>query len=437
MATIVKTGGGGGGGASLNIDYGTSAPADTSKLWVPLASKPSAVECSPVLQYGNAYVTAAVQTRPSSPNITWSSPVAYHDGKLYLPVSGTKMSIYDIATNTWEINATCTIVQDGGTENTYAMNAASSRGAAVIDGKIHYWGHARGQGSITMSKCYFDIATRAYHYDTSVSLAGDNAANSNQTIVANGTKIYAIGGYNSGGSYKADIRYLDVYSNKSGTMVSLPQAMYGIAACSVGDAIYIIGGYWGEYSNTKSSAIYRLDVVKNTIAQVGTLPEAMYNAKAFAYGQYIYIFGGINYNEVNRNTIYRFNAADNTVINTGSVLPTSTPYGVGWQEENEIFLTSAKYTDGRKQIDKFTVDTPLAKNNLFIQCDFGFDGLWSAINDKNTVIKAKAINAFLGDSNNLAQPTAAYLHNGSNWVSLDGVSMTADMLNALAVLGVT
>lgn len=45
----------GGGGADLNIDFGSTPPTDTSKLWVPLASKPDFVKCSPVLNYGNEY----------------------------------------------------------------------------------------------------------------------------------------------------------------------------------------------------------------------------------------------------------------------------------------------------------------------------------------------------------------------------------------------
>ena len=59
----------GGGGAKLNIDYGSTPPTDTAKLWVPLTTKPSNVECSPVLKYGSEYMTAAVQTRPSTPTI--------------------------------------------------------------------------------------------------------------------------------------------------------------------------------------------------------------------------------------------------------------------------------------------------------------------------------------------------------------------------------
>lgn len=420
----------GGGGAGLNIDFGSTPPADTSKLWVPLGSKPSAVECSPVLQYGNEYVTAAVQTRPSSPKLNVLS-TCYYDGKLYMPLNDTRMSIYDIATNTWEQNVLCSMVCDGGDSTTYTINANQSRGAAVIDGKIYYWGHSRGYGSITFTKLYFDIATRTYHWDTTVSL-GDNSANSNQCVIAHGSRIYAIGGYNSGGNKRDKILYFDVHTNERGSMASLTAPMMHVGACSLGNSIYIFGGY----GNSAIKTIQRLDLTTNQVSNVGTFPQGLYYVKAFPYGQYIYTIGGMTQVSGN-NIVYRFNTADNTIIDTGARTPASKYYLIGWQEGNECFVTAAGDTDSRQQIDKFTVDTPLAKNNLFIQCDFGYNGLWSAINDKNTVFKVKAINAFLGDNNNLAQPTAAYLHNGSNWVSLDGVSMTADMLNALATLGVT
>lgn len=47
------------GGVKLNIDYGATPPTDTTKLWVPLATKPSAVECSPILNYGSEIPASA------------------------------------------------------------------------------------------------------------------------------------------------------------------------------------------------------------------------------------------------------------------------------------------------------------------------------------------------------------------------------------------
>lgn len=54
-------------------------------------------------------------------------------------------------------------------------------------------------------------------------------------------------------------------------------------------------------------------------------------------------------------------------------------------------------------------------------------------------INQKVINAYLGDSNNIAQLTNAYLYDtaSSQWKSLSGESYVADMQNALNILGVT
>ncbi len=87
---------------------------------------------------------------------------------------------------------------------------------------------------------------------------------------------------------------------------------------------------------------------------------------------------------------------------------------------------------------KFVVETPLTNNHLFLQEDYGYDGLWSALKSKDTDLKVKVINAYLGDSNNIAQLTNAYLYDtaSNQWKSLSGESYVADMQNALNILGV-
>ena len=77
MANIMGLGSGGSGGASLNIDFGTTPPSDTSKLWVPLGSKPSAVECNPILNYGMEYTYGLYYLDPE-------------DGKTYLCKHGSE-----------------------------------------------------------------------------------------------------------------------------------------------------------------------------------------------------------------------------------------------------------------------------------------------------------------------------------------------------------
>lgn len=425
---------GGSNGAELNIDYGATPPSDTTKLWVPLTIKPSNVECSPVLKYGSEYMTAAVQTRPSTPAIRFFS-AAYHEGKIYMPAQDSKMQIYDTATNSWE-TITCPIVCDGGDTNDYSINASGARGAAVIDSKIYYWGHARGQSSLMFSLCYFDIASRTYHYNQSVNLH-DNSASTGQTIIGHGTIVYCMG-YANADNFWPTVKYLDVSNNKTGTLADMPQGMIDFGVCSIGNAIYVVGGYWGSYSNTKSNAIYRYDITSNSWTQDGTLPQAMYATNAVAFGQYVYIFGGANNSGRAFNTIYRYDTVSKQVITLDAVRPKSKKYCITWLHGYNIFLTGSTGFNDSLDIDRFTVNTPLTSNHLFLQEDYGFDDLWSALKSKDTDFKVKVINAYLGDSNNIAQLTNAYLYDTTTnqWKSLTDESYVADIVNALNVMGV-
>lgn len=378
-------------------------------------------------------MTAAVQTRPSTPAIIFSA--AYHEGKIYMPAQDSKMQIYDTATNSWE-TITCPIVCDGGDTNNYSINASGARGAAVIDSKIYYWGHARGQSSLMFSLCYFDIASRTYHYNQSVNLH-DNSASTGQTIIGHGTIVYCMG-YANAGNFWPTVRYLDVSNNKTGTLADMPQGIIDFGACSIGNAIYVVGGYWGSYSNTKSNAIYRYDITSNSWTQDGTLPQAMYATNAVAFGQYVYIFGGANNSGRAFNTIYRYDTVSKQVITLDAVRPKSKKYCITWLHGYNIFLTGSTGFNDSLDIDRFTVNTPLTSNHLFLQEDYGFDDLWSALKSKDTDFKVKVINAYLGDSNNIAQLTNAYLYDTTTnqWKSLTGESYVADIVNALNVMGV-
>lgn len=91
-----------------------------------------------------------------------------------------------------------------------------------------------------------------------------------------------------------------------------------------------------------------------------------------------------------------------------------------------------------RAVRSFTAQSDLTNNHLFLQEDYGYDFLWSAIKSKDADLKVKVINAYLGDSNNIAQPTNAYLYDSKDlkWKSLSGESYVADMQNALNILGV-
>lgn len=79
----------------------------------------------------------------------------------------------------------------------------------------------------------------------------------------------------------------------------------------------------------------------------------------------------------------------------------------------------------------------LASGDLAITADVSRDGI-DILADKNNSIFINPISVYLGDENSVAQKVDAYLYDNADgkWKTLDGVSYTADMLNALNIMGV-
>ena len=74
---------------------------------------------------------------------------------------------------------------------------------------------------------------------------------------------------------------------------------------------------------------------------------------------------------------------------------------------------------------------------MAIIADISKDGI-DILADKNNSIFINPISVYLGDENSIAQKVNAYLYDktDSKWKTLDGVSYTTDMLNALNIMGV-
>ena len=152
-------------------------------------------------------------------------------------------------------------------------------------------------------------------------------------------------------------------------------------------------------------------------------------------GKIVYLFGGFS----EKTKIYKFDTQSETLEAVNTTIP------IQFQNEwcssvgFDIYLIGGNssgtfYTS----VEKFSLSTPLQQNNLFLQADFGFDNPFPLISDKGTKITAYLRNAYLGDSNNIAQLTNAYLYDSKDlkWKSLSGESYVADMQNALNILGV-
>lgn len=450
MSTILGnsiTLGGGGDGASLNIDFGTSQPSDTSKLWVPLANKPDAIECSPAIQYGSEYIT----NLSSDSSSTYAMATAVVGSKVYGFTSNSsntpksRIFVYDAETGETSVILWSSV--SGGLSHIRGCAAVSCGDSIYLIGGVASWNDSTKYQSIfkytpstnivsyiTDTASYVSASSNKYLYMPSAALYGNT--------------IYIFGGGTSS-NYTTRTDAIQTFNVDTGVVATLsstlPYTLNQAGACCIGDAIYLFGGTTAANGISIKSEIIKYDIYSGTASTVATLPNGVNCISAVQYGQYAYLFGGAN--KANNtggnerdcfNLIIRFDSTTNTVTKLDVTLPFASCCVAGLVG-NVIYIYGTYTNETFSYVSKFVINTPLQSNNLFLQSDFGFSDLWAAINGKDVQVKIHLVNAYLGDSNNIAQLKDAYLYDSGSatWKSLDGVSMTADMLAALTTLGVT
>lgn len=416
----------GGGGAKLNIDFGTTPPSDTSKLWVPLGSKPSTVECSPAMQYGSEFLTEYVGELPEA----YATRVCASVGTKVYFFNGTAIDVFDTETRT-----------SSRLSVTLNTNVGAVAGAVAIGSKIYILGGKSGSTYVNAIQV-FDV--NAQTVTTLSATIKSNGATQDFAIAAVGNVIYTFGGQKSGTEGMKTICKFDTETEQY-TVLSATMSieLWSSSAAAVGNKIYVFGGSNG---GKRSSYVFEFDAEAETCTSLGNLGTANWNAGIGAVGNKIYLLGGtassadqIQVFDTTTKEMSTCSATFSSLVSSGASSPSSSAV-VG----TKIYVHPS--SNGGKplakpiaDIHRFTVETVLAENNLFLQSDLGFDGFWTAVSGKDITLKVKLLNAYLGDSNNIAQLKDAYLYdsNSATWKSLDGVSMTADMLAALATLGVT
>lgn len=438
----------GGGGAKLNIDFGTTPPSDTSKLWVPLATKPDAVECNPVANYGDMYAEYIGQTggntsyTPGYQNcmigdwIYFIGPYLYDTNTNYDKTRSKYLRRYNVKTYVLE---NVIQVYDG----TYAYGGYRSMCGIALGSTLYFFGGVSYTGTNDYIQNY-----KVYIYNTETNTGNwTNHTNVNSieytsrmSCCSIGDKIYITNGYKESESRypsRGSLYEFDTNSLVFTHITSLP-GYYGYSCFSVKDKVYVFGGSGNNDNklaeidpNTKTLTIKLTNFPVNKTLGGNIVPCLVLN-------DVVLVFGNTNYNDTML-TVYKYDITNNAVINSGNILLAQageTAWGVSGN--SVYFLGGNSYNVISAKVQKFTIQTELLNNHLFLQEDYGYDGLWTALKSKDTDLKVKVINAYLGDSNNIAQLTNAYLYDSKDlkWKSLSGESYVADMLNALNVMGV-
>ncbi len=100
--------------------------------------------------------------------------------------------------------------------------------------------------------------------------------------------------------------------------------------------------------------------------------------------------------------------------------------------------TSTSTTKKNTKVEVYRIETYLTKNHLKIFTDM-FGKQTAIMNGKNCKMYTTVREAFVGNEDGYARQTDAYVYDeeAGEWQTVDGISVTQDMLNALAELGVT
>lgn len=391
---------------------------------MPLSGKPDKVECSPVLNYGSEIVSTTSYSLPAARSSQGFQNAAI--GKYIYIVGGVA-----------PLNAQSDILrfntETGVTETVYNLGFSWTAGAVcTVEDKLYCFGGSPKKAFVfdTTNNTITDLATFPDDYSSFCS-----------AVYYNGS-IYICGGQRGAYIYQ----YIRTYNIAANTYtVWNGVALRAPSVVVLNGKLYIISG---SGDTGVSKFIYIYDIATQTriatpkIAEDDSLTLGI-GAPCMAYGKYIYYVCASSDIGNSPYKVVRFD----TETNAGVVINTSFPECANCSFFGAIgsklwILGGTSQLSAQATVSSvrtFTVNTPLQSNHLFLQADFGFDNPFPLVNDGKTKIEAYLRNAYLGDSNNIARLTNAYLYDtaSNQWKSLSGESYVADMQNALNILGVT
>lgn len=206
-----------------------------------------------------------------------------------------------------------------------------------------------------------------------------------------GDEIYTIGGALSTG---VNTKYISKYSNEQYKWInvtSMPTARRGFSAETIGNTIYIIGGYCNDKYERE---VLAYDVSKNQWSVEATLPEGMERMATTIANDKLYIIGGRRDSKV-LNTMYQYDFSTKEWTTLSNTLRAGMDFGC------EI-LNGKLYLIGGKDsylplnyIDEYDIETNQWTNK---HSDLpAFEYLKTVLHDDRIVIVAQ--NAYDGTEN--------------------------------------
>ena len=421
----------GGGGAKLNIDFGTTPPSDTSKLWVPLAKKPDAV---------------------------------------------------NITNNVSSIADTAQVVFDG-YRSSNEVNAFSLIDDQIIFSNRISHSSANSVGYVSLSDFSYSIYSSAYRTIAPMTKIKDRTYT---TIMSDSVGSWSFNRY----CYSVNLIPGQIVSFQQASRISyaVPNVSTPI---TVGDDMYYIGSTSGSWDSDKwGGLIAKCPYGGNNATYVTTYPAFMmafpstlslYNgkiyfickpsldAKDYTYDLCVFdpsnntttrlksdvitvgglqrdtipfsVIDGIGYAVDIKGTLFKIDISSYESTSITNAFPFSEVDGtvlLGVTYGGSLYIRRPKSQSSADigPIYKLTPHIDVASNTLCIIYD-GHNEKWNALVGKGTQLKIDPIQIYLGNDKGAGEKVAGYLYDGSKWVSIEDGSSYIDMRNALSIMGVT
>ena len=410
------TNGGGGGGADLNIAYGDTPPEDTTKLWVKTA-EPNGV-----------IVSKDIGTAEGSGGFTTlTAQMPYHTSETSAVAIGRKVYLFGYKFGSASYYGTI-LCFDTESETLTALSATIPENrcpaaTALVGNKVYLFGAVNGSNRRPTIYC-FD--TESETLTTLSATMPDSYGRTASCLFGN--RVYFVGGNTNGP--KDTIFYFDVETETITTLsTTLPIRAMSTAYVTIGSKMYLFGGYgYVDGNYVLLDTIFCFDAENETVTTLpSVLPKAMNYIYAAAIGTKIYLFGGTNRvgnglssNDTTYDTILCFDTVDETITTLSITLPERRGGFGSATVANKVYLFGGigVRNGGTTTIFRFSEESlALSKDTLQIIPNDKMN-VFHLINIDTIRVEIGVQTVYKGNANNEGELIEAALYKDGAWTTI-------------------
>jgi len=392
-----------GGSIEGNIHFSsTTAPEDTTKLWVKTNTSATKVVVSKTAEK-NLNVDQLSITMPSS---LYGSGAAYYNGKIYIfGGTGSNASSKTDVIHRYDISSDR--ITTLSTRLPQALFTLYSS-CVTVGNNIYIFG---GYGQSTVSTIYKFNATNEFISTLSATLPNSGIV----FALAVGTNIYVFGD-NTTSIYKFDTT-TDTITTLSTTLPAKINANGGFC--------FLVGGYIYIYKTSSYDGwACKFKVDTETVVSLeypsGSNIER-FNPVVGALNGKVYLLGGYYVSTYYRNAL-EFDPSTETFTATSDILPTTINKSAYVCYDEHIYYFGGKNGSGASAISNngyvVNLSLPLQQSNLLI-VEGQSQSSFNLVNNDNMVISISPLKTYIGNSSGQGEEVTSALYDGSSWVNID------------------